>query len=84
MSDTLVKLKELCRSEHLDILVQDQKMQAANAINSEGMDAQVRYLLTRMSEDELVKTVEHEMKTLRKYGMKSQSKLPEGNVKRKQ
>ena len=83
MSDVLTKLKGVCRSEHLDILVQDQKMQAANIINSEGIEAQVKYLLTRMSDEELVKTVEHEMNTLRKYGMKSQSKLPEGNVKRK-
>ena len=80
----LAKLKELgCRGEHLDILVQDQKMQAANVLNSSGMEAQINYLLTRLEPEEVIKSVEHEFEMLRRYNMRTQSKLPEGNVRRK-
>ena len=72
-----------CRSEHLDLLVQDQKMQQANRINSVGMETQVQYLLKTMTGEELVKTVQHELQMLKKYHMKQQSKLPEGNVRAK-
>jgi hypothetical protein len=84
MKKVVEKLKELgCRGEHLDILVQDQKMQAANVLNSSGMEEQIRYLLTRMEPEEVVAAVKHEFEMLRRYNMKTQSKLPEGNVRRK-
>ena len=80
----LDKLKGMgCRSEHLDLLVQDQKMQAANRINTGGMEMQLKYLLSTMEPEEVLKTVEHEFQMLGKYHMKFQSKHPEGNVKAK-
>ena len=83
-ASTIGKLKEFgCRSEHLDILVQDEKMQAANLINTAGMEAQVKYLLTKMTAEEILDTVKHEFEMLRRYHMKCQSKLPDGNVRSK-
>lgn len=82
MKQTLQKLKTLgCLPDHLAMLVQDQKMQAANKINNEGMEAQVKYLLTRFTEEELLDAVRNEFEILFKHHMKFQSKLPEGNVK---
>ncbi len=81
----LYRLKAMgCRSDHLDLLVQDQKMQAANKINSSGIEAQIGYFLKVMTEEELVQSVEHEFKILGKYNMRFQSKLPAGNVKAKE
>lgn len=68
--------------DHLAILVEDQKCQAANRINSKGMSSQVQYLLTCFDWKDLVSSVQNERKLLASYGMKSQSKvLPEKNVK---
>jgi len=70
--------------DHLGILVEDQKCQAATRINAKGMQAQLSYLLTVLEWKDVVSSVQHERNMLTKLGMKSQSKLvPEKNVKGK-
>lgn len=59
----------------LDILVEDQKCQAANRINTAGTLAQIRYLLKAFSPRELRNAVRNEMKILRRYHMETQSKV---------
>ena len=68
--------------DHLGILVEDQKCQAATRINAKGMEAQLRYLLTCLEWKDVVSSAQHERNMLTRLGMKSQSKLvPEKNVK---
>ena len=70
--------------DHLGILVEDQKCQAATRINAKGMQAQLSYLLTVLEWKDVVSSVQHERNMLTKLGMKSQSKLvQEKNVKGK-
>lgn len=58
----------------LDILVEDQKCQQANRINTKGTLAQVQYLLKSRSPVRLRNQVRHELRILRRYRMQMQSK----------
>lgn len=72
------------RSEDLCLMVEDQKCQAANTINNQGLDSQLDYLLKVLTWEEIRAALWHERQLLQSRGMKSQSKIhPEKNVKEK-
>lgn len=58
----------------LDILVEDEKCQQANRINTKGTLAQIQYLLKSRSPVRLRNQIRHELKILRRYHMQQQSK----------
>jgi hypothetical protein len=72
------------RSEDLNLMVEDQKCQAANRINNDGFEAQLDYLLKMLTWEEIRAALWRERQFLQNRGMKSQSKVhPERNIKEK-
>jgi hypothetical protein len=68
-------------SDHLASMVEDQKCQAANAINNKGMRVQLRYLLQNMPWKEVVESLQASRKVLERYHKKSESKWVPGKNK---
>ena len=59
----------------LDILVEDEKCQQANRINTKGTLAQIQYLLKSRSPVRLRNQIRHELRILRRYHIAQQSKV---------